>query len=84
MVLFLLVTVIALPVSISFYHDDKPVSWIVLNCVTDILFLVDIVFNFRTGVIVLESSDKVRSRLSRINVVYDCVKIVGSVTVAMS
>jgi hyperpolarization activated cyclic nucleotide-gated potassium channel 2 len=59
MVILLFVTVIFLPVNIAFYQDDFLVSWSVLNCFTDLVFLIDIILNFRTGIIASDSYDQV-------------------------
>ena len=48
--LFLLVAnLIILPVAISFFNDDLSTRWIAFNCLSDTIFLIDIVVNFRTG-----------------------------------
>ena len=51
--LFMLLTLIAnliiLPVAISFFNDDLSTRWIVFNSVSDTLFLLDLIINFRTG-----------------------------------
>jgi len=49
MLILLLANVIVLPVAISFFNDDISVHWVVFNCVSDTLFLVDLAVNFRTG-----------------------------------
>ena len=48
--LFLLVAnLIILPVAISFFNDDLSTRWIAFNCLSDTIFMIDIVVNFRTG-----------------------------------
>lgn len=48
--LFLLVAnLIILPVAISFFNDDLSIRWIAFNCLSDTIFMIDIVVNFRTG-----------------------------------
>lgn len=48
--LFLLVAnLIILPVAISFFNDDLSMRWIAFNCLSDTIFMIDIVVNFRTG-----------------------------------
>lgn len=50
--LFLLVAnLIILPVAISFFNDDLSTRWIAFNCLSDTIFMIDIVVNFRTGII---------------------------------
>ena len=60
-VCLLLFTVIVLPVSIAFYSEDqtKPV-WLTINTLVDILFITDIVINFRTGIASTDNPDIVR------------------------
>ena len=51
MLLLLIANVIVLPVAISFFADElfEP-AFLVFNLISDIFFLLDILFNFRTGV----------------------------------
>lgn len=42
---------IVLPVGITFFRDENTPSWIIFNVVSDTLFMVDLVLNFRTGII---------------------------------
>ena len=49
MLLLLVANLIILPVAISFFNDDLSTRWVVFNCVSDTIFLIDIVVNFRTG-----------------------------------
>lgn len=49
MLLLLVANLIILPVGISFFNDDFDTRWIIFNCLSDTIFLVDIVVNFRTG-----------------------------------
>ena len=51
MLLLLVANLIILPVAISFFNDDLSTRWVVFNCLSDTIFLIDIVVNFRTGVI---------------------------------
>ena len=51
MVTTLVVTLITLPVEIAFYANDSLLLWMVIHTAADVIFLVDIVFNFRTGYI---------------------------------
>lgn len=51
MLLLLVANLIILPVAISFFNDDLSTRWIAFNCLSDTIFLVDIVVNFRTGTV---------------------------------
>ena len=51
MLLLLCITVTVLPVSIAFYDELNP-GWLTVNIITDTLFILDIVVNFRTGILV--------------------------------
>lgn len=48
---FISLHVILLPVSISFLSDDLSLHWLVLNGISDTIFLVDICLNFKTGIV---------------------------------
>jgi hyperpolarization activated cyclic nucleotide-gated potassium channel 2 len=49
MLLLLIANLIVLPVAISFFNDDHSTRWIVFNCGSDTVFLLDLLINFRTG-----------------------------------
>lgn len=53
MLLLLVANLIILPVAISFFNDDLSTRWIAFNCLSDTIFLIDIVVNFRTGTVSL-------------------------------
>lgn len=55
MLLLLVANLIILPVAISFFNDDLSTRWVVFNCLSDTIFLIDIVVNFRTGELKLRS-----------------------------
>lgn len=55
MLLLLVANLIILPVAISFFNDDLSTRWIAFNCLSDTIFLVDIVVNFRTGELLLRN-----------------------------
>lgn len=42
---------IVLPVGITFFRYENTPSWIIFNVVSDTLFMVDLVLNFRTGIV---------------------------------
>lgn len=49
MLVLLIANLIILPVGISFFNDDLSTRWIVFNSVSDTVFLLDLIINFRTG-----------------------------------
>jgi len=49
MLLLLIANLIVLPVAISFFNDDHSTRWVVFNCLSDTVFLLDLLINFRTG-----------------------------------
>jgi len=50
MLVLLLANLVVLPVAISFFNDDLSTHWIIFNCVSDTVFLTDLIINFRTGI----------------------------------
>jgi len=55
MLVLLIANVVVLPVAISFFNDDLSTHWIVFNSVSDTVFLVDLIINFRTGTMITSS-----------------------------
>ncbi|XP_030605834.1 potassium/sodium hyperpolarization-activated cyclic nucleotide-gated channel 1 [Archocentrus centrarchus] len=51
MLLLMMGNLIILPVGITFFRDENTPSWIIFNVVSDTLFMVDLVLNFRTGIV---------------------------------
>lgn len=51
MLMLMMGNLIILPVGITFFRDENTPSWIIFNVVSDTLFMVDLVLNFRTGII---------------------------------
>ncbi len=52
MVVTLIVTLLLLPVEIAFFSSEAETrDWMVINIIIDVIFLIDIMFNFRTGFI---------------------------------
>lgn len=49
MLILLMANLIMLPVIISFFNDDLPGNWLIFNSISDTLFILDIIVNFRTG-----------------------------------
>lgn len=59
-VLSLVFTVILLPISIAFYSEDQLMpEWIAINGIVDLLFVSDIIVNFRTGIVKGDKEDEV-------------------------
>lgn len=58
MMLLLAVNMYALPVAITFFTGTLPLPWIVLNVLSDVFFLTDLIINFRTGIMVTDMSYK--------------------------
>lgn len=56
MLVILMLNVILLPVAIAFFQDAVHPGWLTFNCISDFIFLVDIVLNFWTGVITDENT----------------------------
>ena len=50
MLVLLIANLIILPVAISFFNDDLSTHWIVFNGISDTVFLLDLIINFRTGI----------------------------------
>ncbi|XP_059060720.1 potassium/sodium hyperpolarization-activated cyclic nucleotide-gated channel 2 isoform X3 [Achroia grisella] len=59
MLLLLVANLIILPVAISFFNDDLSTHWIAFNCLSDTIFLIDIVVNFRTGIMQQDNAEQV-------------------------
>ncbi|XP_054724920.1 potassium/sodium hyperpolarization-activated cyclic nucleotide-gated channel 2-like [Uloborus diversus] len=59
MLFFLVANLIVLPVAISFFNDDLSIRWIAFNCLSDTVFLLDILVNFRTGIMNQDNSEQV-------------------------
>ncbi|XP_068596052.1 potassium/sodium hyperpolarization-activated cyclic nucleotide-gated channel 3-like [Brachionichthys hirsutus] len=51
MLLLMVGNLIIIPVGITFFKDEHTPPWIVFNVVSDTFFLVDLVLNFRTGIV---------------------------------
>ena len=55
MLVILAINVILLPVTIAFFDDSINSAWITFSVCLDILFIVDVVLNFWTGIITKEN-----------------------------
>ncbi|XP_067832114.1 potassium/sodium hyperpolarization-activated cyclic nucleotide-gated channel 4-like [Heptranchias perlo] len=57
MLLLMVGNLIILPVGITFFKDENTPPWIVFNVVSDTFFLMDLVLNFRTGIVVEDNTE---------------------------
>ncbi|CAB1456718.1 unnamed protein product [Pleuronectes platessa] len=57
MLLFMVGNLIIIPVGITFFKEETTTPWIIFNVVSDTFFLMDLVLNFRTGIIIEDNSD---------------------------
>lgn len=51
MLLLMMSNLVILPWGITFFEDQNTTPWITFNVLSDTLFLMDLVFNFRTGIL---------------------------------
>uniref|UniRef100_A0A2R9BK85 Cyclic nucleotide-binding domain-containing protein n=1 Tax=Pan paniscus TaxID=9597 RepID=A0A2R9BK85_PANPA len=57
MLLFMVGNLIIIPVGITFFKDETTAPWIVFNVVSDTFFLMDLVLNFRTGIVIEDNTE---------------------------
>uniref|UniRef100_A0A8C3T3Z2 Hyperpolarization activated cyclic nucleotide gated potassium and sodium channel 2 n=1 Tax=Chelydra serpentina TaxID=8475 RepID=A0A8C3T3Z2_CHESE len=57
MLLFMVGNLIIIPVGITFFKEETTAPWIVFNVVSDTFFLMDLVLNFRTGIVIEDNTD---------------------------
>ncbi|TRY90172.1 hypothetical protein DNTS_033357 [Danionella cerebrum] len=57
MLLLMVGNLIIIPVGITFFKDEHTPPWIVFNVVSDTFFLMDLVLNFRTGIVKEDSAE---------------------------
>ncbi|KAJ3609395.1 hypothetical protein NHX12_023918 [Muraenolepis orangiensis] len=50
MLLLMMSNLVILPWGITFFEDQNTAPWITFNVISDTLFLLDLIFNFRTGI----------------------------------
>jgi hypothetical protein len=50
MLLLMMSNLVILPWGITFFEDQNTPPWITFNVISDTLFLLDLIFNFRTGI----------------------------------
>ncbi|XP_064454824.1 potassium/sodium hyperpolarization-activated cyclic nucleotide-gated channel 1-like isoform X2 [Ornithodoros turicata] len=59
MVLLLIVNLIVIPLDVAFFSDIENVGWMTFHLASDAIFFIDIIFNFRTGVVTTEGHERV-------------------------
>nr|XP_054755743.1 potassium/sodium hyperpolarization-activated cyclic nucleotide-gated channel 2-like [Lytechinus pictus] len=60
MLCLIMANVILLPVVITFFHNkDMSMGWIIFNCFSDTFFILDLICNFRTGIMNPKSAEQV-------------------------
>uniref|UniRef100_A0A8C9S8F7 Hyperpolarization activated cyclic nucleotide gated potassium channel 1 n=1 Tax=Scleropages formosus TaxID=113540 RepID=A0A8C9S8F7_SCLFO len=57
MLIMMMGNLIIIPVGITFFSEQTTTTWLVFNVASDTIFLVDLVMNFRTGIVNEESSE---------------------------
>ncbi|XP_043909828.1 potassium/sodium hyperpolarization-activated cyclic nucleotide-gated channel 2 [Protopterus annectens] len=57
MLLFMVGNLIIIPVGITFFKDETTAPWIIFNVVSDTFFLIDLVLNFRTGIVIEDNTE---------------------------
>ncbi|KAM4707337.1 potassium/sodium hyperpolarization-activated cyclic nucleotide-gated channel 2 [Discoglossus pictus] len=57
MLLFMVGNLIIIPVGITFFKEETTTPWIVFNVVSDTFFLMDLVMNFRTGIVFEDNTE---------------------------
>jgi len=57
MLIMMMVNLIIIPVGITFFSEQTTTTWLVFNVASDTIFLVDLVMNFRTGIVNEENSE---------------------------
>ncbi|XP_078279740.1 potassium/sodium hyperpolarization-activated cyclic nucleotide-gated channel 2 isoform X2 [Rhinoraja longicauda] len=57
MLLFMVGNLIIIPVGITFFKEETTTPWIIFNVVSDTFFLMDLVLNFRTGIIIEDNTE---------------------------
>ncbi|XP_061732518.1 potassium/sodium hyperpolarization-activated cyclic nucleotide-gated channel 1 [Nerophis ophidion] len=57
MLIMMMGNLIIIPVGITFFSEETTTTWLIFNVASDTIFLVDLVMNFRTGIVNEESSE---------------------------
>ena len=63
LVIILFFQVLILPVNIAFFSTTFSVTWLIINGISDTVFLIDVVLNFFTGIPDQEDEHLVSSKL---------------------
>ncbi|XP_076880298.1 potassium/sodium hyperpolarization-activated cyclic nucleotide-gated channel 2 [Brachyhypopomus gauderio] len=57
MLMFMVGNLIIIPVGITFFKEETTTAWIIFNVVSDTFFLMDLVLNFRTGIVFEDNTE---------------------------
>ncbi|XP_031724159.1 potassium/sodium hyperpolarization-activated cyclic nucleotide-gated channel 1 [Anarrhichthys ocellatus] len=57
MLMFMVGNLIIIPVGITFFKEETTTPWILFNVVSDTFFLMDLVLNFRTGIVFEDNTE---------------------------
>ncbi|XP_051551287.1 potassium/sodium hyperpolarization-activated cyclic nucleotide-gated channel 2-like [Myxocyprinus asiaticus] len=57
MLMFMVGNLIIIPVGITFFKEETSTPWIIFNVVSDTFFLMDLVLNFRTGIVYEDNTE---------------------------
>lgn len=76
MLLLMMGNLIVLPVGITFFRYENTPSWIIFNVVSDTLFMVDLVLNFRTGIVKEDNTEILLDPRSGAAFVSVCIRFV--------
>ncbi|XP_067086831.1 potassium/sodium hyperpolarization-activated cyclic nucleotide-gated channel 2 isoform X1 [Osmerus mordax] len=57
MLMFMVGNLIIIPVGITFFKDETTTPWIIFNVVSDTFFLMDLLLNFRTGIVFEDNTE---------------------------
>ncbi|KAL1023029.1 hypothetical protein UPYG_G00035570 [Umbra pygmaea] len=57
MLMFMVGNLIIIPVGITFFKEETTTPWIIFNVISDTFFLMDLVLNFRTGIVFEDNTE---------------------------
>ncbi|XP_031434152.1 potassium/sodium hyperpolarization-activated cyclic nucleotide-gated channel 1 [Clupea harengus] len=57
MLVMMMGNLIIIPVGITFFSEETSTTWLIFNVASDTIFMVDLVMNFRTGIVNEDSSE---------------------------
>ena len=65
---FLIVTMVVIPVGITFFNEDMTTvaGWMFFNLSLDSWFLIDIIINFRTGIVKVNANHYIEKTMSKL------------------